>query len=373
MSRQRQTEANPGRDDKQLASSTARKALENKLAAHELTGRKLASATAALLRQMAARDRQDEGRRVVEQDLHDVQARFESAFTSAPIGMALVDMQGAWLQVNDALCRILGRTRDELKETTLQAITHPEDIERDQASLHDLLAGAVPGYQVEKRYRHAWGHYLWVLLTVSLVRDQNGEPLYLVSQIQDISERKELATRMEYLIDHDFLTGLFNRRRFQEELTREVERKSRYGAKGGAHDRSRQLQGVNDDFGQGGDDLLKGVAGALRHRMRQTDVLARVGGDEFAVLLPETDADQAQIVAEGLVKALGRQVAVLGERTICITASIGVAVFADLRAVELLEFADLAMYEAKESGRNQVAMTDPTPSGRRRLDGASWS
>jgi len=80
-----------------------------------------------------------------------------------------------------------------------------------------------------------------------------------------------------------------------------------------------------------------------------------VGGDEFAMLLPETDADQAQIVAEGIVKTLGRHVAVLGEQTIHVTASVGVAVFDGLRAVEVLEFADLAMYQAKEAGRNRVA------------------
>jgi EAL domain-containing protein (putative c-di-GMP-specific phosphodiesterase class I) len=90
--------------------------------------------------------------------------------------------------------------------------------------------------------------------------------------------------------------------------------------------------------------------------MRQTDVLARVGGDEVAMRLPQTDADQAQLVADGIVKTVGRQVAVLGEQTIHITASVGVAPFDGLRAVEVLEFADLAMYEAKEAGRNRVAV-----------------
>jgi PAS domain S-box-containing protein len=101
-------------------------------------------------------------------------AHFASAFDSAPIGMALIDMEGRWLQVNDALCRITGYTRKELKATTLRAITHPDDVDRDADSLRDLLDGRVPSYQTEKRYRHAWGHHLWVLLTVSLVRDERG-------------------------------------------------------------------------------------------------------------------------------------------------------------------------------------------------------
>ena len=357
MSGPRQAKAEPGGDGERLGHDPARKALERELVKRELTERMLEAANLDLVRRMADRDLLDARRRIVEQDLHDVQARFETAFTSAPIGMALVDMQGRWLQVNDALCRIVGHTRDGLKATTLHAIAHPEDVDRDERSFCDLLCGNIPSYQVEKRYRHAFGHYLWVLLTVSLVRDPRGEPLYMLAQVQDISERKEAAERLEFLIDHDFLTGLFNRRRFQQEVAREAERMSRYGAKGAVLMIDLDnFKNVNDTFGhKAGDDLLRGVAGALRHRMRQTDVLARVGGDEFAMLLPETDADQAQLVAEGIVKTLGRQAAVLGDQTIPVTASVGVALFDGLRATEVLDFADLAMYEAKEAGRNRVA------------------
>jgi len=81
-------------------------------------------------------------------------------------------------------------------------------VDVDADSLRELLDGRIPSYQIEKRYRHAWGHYLWGLLTVSLVRDDQGKILYVVSQVQDISERREMAQRLEYLIDHDFLTGL---------------------------------------------------------------------------------------------------------------------------------------------------------------------
>jgi diguanylate cyclase (GGDEF)-like protein/PAS domain S-box-containing protein len=296
----------------------------------------------------------------------DHQARFESAFNSAPIGMALIDMSGRWLQVNDALCRITGRSRGELRGTTLQSITHPDDLDRDADSMCDLFDGKIPSCQIEKRYRHAWGHYIWMLVTVSLVRNDRGGPLYYVSQVQDISERKAQASRLEYLLEHDFLTGLFNRRRFQQELAHEAERVARYGANGAVLMIDLDnFKDVNDGFGhKAGDDLLKGVAGALNHRVRRTDVVARVGGDEFAMLLPETGADQAVIVAQGIVKALGRQVAVLGEQSIHITASVGVALFDGLSAANVLEFADLAMYEAKQSGRNRVAMYRPGGSHR---------
>ena len=290
--------------------------------------------------------------------LHEEHARFESAFANAPIGMALVDLEGHCLQVNDALCRITGHSRAAFKATTLRALTHPEDVDLDADSLRALLDGGIPSYQVEKRYRHAWGHYLWGLLTVSLVRDDQGNILYIVSQVQDISERRELAQRLEYLIDHDFLTGLANRRRFEQELSREAERVARYGAPGAVLvidlDNFKE---VNDAFGHmAGDDLLKGVAGAVKHRIRQTDLLARIGGDEFGVLLPQADADQAQIAADGIVKALGRHVAVLGDQSIRVTASVGLAMFGRLSAAEVLACADVAMYEAKQAGRNRFAL-----------------
>lgn len=308
-------------------------------------------------------------RKATERSLREVHARFESAFDAAPIGMALVDMGGRWLQVNDALCRISGYSRGQLTATTLRAITHRDDLDVDADSLGELLAGHVPSYQVEKRCRHAWGHHFWVLLTVSLVRGDGGEPLHFITQVQDISERREMAARLEYLVDHDFLTGLFNRRRFERELDLEVERVARYGGAGALLliDLD-NFKDVNDAFGhKAGDDLLKGISGALRHRVRQNDVLARIGGDEFAVLLPQADAEQAQIAGNGIVKTLGQQVAVLGDQSIHTTASVGVALFDGLSAAELLAYADLAMYEAKQAGRNRLAMHRPGGGRRERV------
>jgi diguanylate cyclase (GGDEF)-like protein/PAS domain S-box-containing protein len=332
--------------------------------------KKLAAAGAERRGRIAEGRRLESERRAARRGLHEVRARFESAFDHAPIGMALVDMKGRWLQVNDALCRITGHTRAALKATTLPALTHPEDVDIDADPLRELLEGRIPSYQVEKRYRHAWGHYVWGQLTASLVRDDQGQPLYVVSQVQDISERKELAQRLEYLIDHDFLTGLANRRRFEQEVVREAERVARYGAPGAVLvidlDNFKE---VNDTFGHmAGDDLLKGVAGAVRHRIRQTDLLARIGGDEFGVLLPQADSDQAQVVADGIVKALGRHVAVLGDQSIRVTASVGLAMFDGLSPAELMACADLAMYEAKQAGRNRFALYNP---GRGRHEPAS--
>src|SRR5207245_1255311 len=121
---------------------------------------------------------------------------FEHAFAHAAIGMALVDMEGRFLRVNEALCRITGHTPEHLEHRSLRELSHPPDVDLDADLIVRLVDGDLPSYQIEKRYAHADGHELWVLLTVSLVRDDRQRPLYFISQVQDISERKELERRL---------------------------------------------------------------------------------------------------------------------------------------------------------------------------------
>jgi len=282
----------------------------------------------------------------------------EHAFAEAAIGMALVDMDGRFLRVNEALCRITGYSREQLEARSLRGLSHPADADLDAAEILRLVSGDLPSYQVERRYLHAEGHELWGLLTVSLVRDDRHQPLYLISQLQDISERKGLERRLAHLVDHDFLTGLLNGRRFQQMLAQEVEVASRYGG-GGAlllldldH-----FKDVNDQFGhKAGDDLLKTVAIELRGRIRSTDILARLGGDEFGIVLRHADEERAQVVAQGIVRAVARHTATLGEQRIAVTASVGIATFGYHTDVEILAGADMAMYDAKAGGRNGFAV-----------------
>jgi PAS domain S-box-containing protein len=138
--------------------------------------------------------------------------RFESAFNNAPIGMALIDMDGRWLQVNNALCRMTGHAESKLRTETLRSFTHPDDINLDLPLLRQLLDGEIASYQIEKRCLCASGQFIRVMITVSLVRDEGGRALYQIMQFQDISERMELAGRLEYLVDHDYLTfGAFQK------------------------------------------------------------------------------------------------------------------------------------------------------------------
>ena len=142
-------------------------------------------------------------RKAVEDALSVSQQRFSSAFSTAPQGMALVSPQGQWLEVNDELCRMLGYRRAELLQLDFQSLTHPDDLQNDQHSLEELLAGRINAYQLEKRYLDRQGRALWVLLSVALVRDSQGQPVHFVVQIQDFSERVEaeraIREREDYL------------------------------------------------------------------------------------------------------------------------------------------------------------------------------
>ena len=126
--------------------------------------------------------------RLAEQRLRLSEEQFRSAFETAAHGMALLSAEGRWLRVNTALCDMVGYTERELLTTDFQTITHPEDLATDLDFVRQLLAGQIRSYQMQKRYLHKDGHTIWILLSVSLVRDDTGRPLHFVSQIIDMTE-----------------------------------------------------------------------------------------------------------------------------------------------------------------------------------------
>jgi len=122
--------------------------------------------------------------------------QFRSAFENATIGMALVSLNGNWVKVNQVICDLLGYTREELTTLTFQQITHPDDLEHDTGMVTKVLAGEINNYQIEKRYIHKKGNIVWALLSVSLVRDNNGLPLHFVSQIENITLRRSAEKKL---------------------------------------------------------------------------------------------------------------------------------------------------------------------------------
>jgi PAS domain S-box-containing protein len=134
-----------------------------------------------------------------EEELWEATDRFSGAFDYAAIGMALVGTDGSFLQANRALCELTGYSRQELLAKTFQDITHPDDLETDLGYVRQMLNGEIDTYQMEKRYFRADGSLVWILLSVSLVHDSIGNPLYFVSQIQDITPRKIAEQEREAL------------------------------------------------------------------------------------------------------------------------------------------------------------------------------
>ena len=140
--------------------------------------------------------------------LLESETRFRNAFDSAAIGMAIVSLDGQWLQINLPLCQMLGYTEAELKKLTFQDITHPDDLEANVGYMEQVLRGEIPVYQMEKRYFHKDGHVVWALLNVSMVRGMDGAPLHFVTQAQDITARKQ--TELELAANRRFLADLID-------------------------------------------------------------------------------------------------------------------------------------------------------------------
>jgi diguanylate cyclase (GGDEF)-like protein/PAS domain S-box-containing protein len=294
-------------------------------------------------------------RRRVEAALKESEQRFRRSFDDAAVGMALVETDGRFLRVNRSLCEILGYPERELLEKTFQEITHPDDLEVDVEHLRRLLARKIRTYQTEKRYLHQDGHVVWALLSVSVVHDEEGEPLYFVSQIQNVSERKALEESLRHQGLHDLLTGLPNRHLFLERLGHALARTGRR--------RGRRVavlfmdlddfKIVNDSLGhEMGDRLLVAVGERLKGCLRPEDTLARFGGDEFVVLLEDVEGpDEPVRVAERITHKL-RDPFVLDGRELYARTSIGIAM-GEVRTKDpddLLRDADTAMYRSKDQG-----------------------
>jgi diguanylate cyclase (GGDEF)-like protein/PAS domain S-box-containing protein len=411
---------------------------------------------------------------------------FETAFSQAPIGMALIALDGRWLKVNRALCAITGWPESELIQRPFQEITHPEDVAADDKLIELLIAGEIPGYQFEKRYVTRGGAEIWTEMSVSLARDPHGAPQHFIIQVEDISARKEAQRRLqeaeaearaerdhattiisaigegyvltmdseikavnealcvltgfsaaeligvrppypfwppeeslviaaivadvmgslggtheltlmrangerfeaeitarpareengralgfvstlrdvsvqkrqqrelERLARTDSLTQLANRHVLQEALAREAARRSGHGQLLALVVLDLDLfKQVNDAFGHpAGDAVLIEVARRLQSTVRAGEVLARVGGEEFAWLLPACDAEEAVAAADRARAAIASEP--FG-RAGKLTMSAGVGLVSTPSDGDALyRMADRALYEAKQSGRNRT-------------------
>ena len=311
-------------------------------------------------------------------DLHAAEERFRGAFERAPVGMALSDLSGRYLQVNDAMCQITGFGRRELMATSLETLMPADAVSGRDDSLAQLLSGQIDHHHRERRYLTANGEPAWISVHATVLRDHAGRPAQVLTQLIDVTERHELESQLRHLTDHDPLTGWLNRRGLEAELAEHVAHVNRNGPRGALlvldldH-----FKAVNDTLGhEAGDQLIAAVAARLTRRLGPRDVVARLGGDEFAILLRDAGPDSAQEIARGIVRDIRDRALILkGQALRHVTASIGITMFRQGlgSGQEILSDADLAMYDAKEAGRDRTSLYRPDGlDGRRMKARLAW-
>jgi len=305
--------------------------------------------------------------------------RFLLAFDAAPIGMLMIDRDATVILANDAAAVMTGHRRDELVTTHAADRFHPEDWPIVADALTALFDGGPAPGTVEARYLRIDGEIRWEELHLSVIEWHDGVPARLLVQTLDVTDRREASTKLHYLADHDPLTGLLNRRSFEQALREHQGRVADHGP-GGAllvldldH-----FKYVNDSLGHhAGDQLIRSVAEVLSATLTDRATVARLGGDEFAVLLPTGGPMEARVVAQTLIDAVGETMVQLrGGSRRKVTTSVGIALFdgATTSADDMLVSADLAMYDAKEDGRNRWALASHSDvtNRRRTRSRVSW-
>jgi diguanylate cyclase (GGDEF)-like protein/PAS domain S-box-containing protein len=310
--------------------------------------------------QESVRQAEVSARRQVESALRSSEARFRAVFANARIGIGLADMSGRIVDANQAFASMLGYTIGEFCQLHVSDFVYPDDAAGMWQTYQEIIAGRRDYAQLEKRYRHRDGSIVWTNLTVSLIRDARGAPQYTVAMVEDISGRRQLQERLRYQAMHDPLTQLPNRALFQERLAAALARST--GRVGVCYLDLDGFKMVNDRLGHDiGDDLLVAVAarldGCLCDRRR---LVARMGGDEFVVLVEDPRPDELPGIAEAILSTLSAPFTVAGHE-LSVSASIGLVdcELGSMTAAELLKAADVTLYWAKSDGRGRWARFDP--------------
>jgi diguanylate cyclase (GGDEF)-like protein/PAS domain S-box-containing protein len=293
---------------------------------------------------------------------------FRVAFDNAPIGMSMISLTpgtaGQYLRANAAFCAMLGYSPDELAGRTMAECTHPGDIETDLRRFQGVLQGRVTQLAFDKRFRAKDGSTVYAWLTSSVAVGPDGDALYLITHALDVTERRKEQAELERLALTDTLTGLANRALLTDRLDQALARLQRVeGSCALLLLDIDRFKLVNDSLGhQVGDALLIEVAARLQALSRADATVARLGGDEFVVLIEGiTHLDDLHAIVARLLETLRRPYVLAGrDEPFVATASIGVAVAStpDRSHSDLYREADLALYRAKDDGRDQYALFD---------------
>lgn len=304
---------------------------------------------------------------VVAQALHASEARFRAVFEGAAIGIGIADLEGNVLQVNGALLRMFGGSEQAVRGRKVMEWAHPEDAPQTWRLYEELVRGDREHYHVEKAFNRSDGTVLWTNLTVSLLRDADGDPQYQLALMEDTTERRLLNLRLRYEATHDALTGLPNRTLFFERLEKALAagEGQRFGL---CYLDLDGFKTVNDSLGHSaGDRLLVEVADRLQScATAPGEMVARLGGDEFVALTtgPGTQREVDEL-ADRIMNALVTPISVDG-RELMVRGSIGIVEgpAGERTPAEVLRSADITMYRAKSAGGNRFELADPEADAR---------
>ncbi|MDT7789804.1 MAG: hypothetical protein QOF58_8223 [Pseudonocardiales bacterium] len=299
----------------------------------------------------------------VERTLKVSQARFREVFDSAALGIVITDLDGRCVEANDALAEIVGlESGADLNDRELTDFYHPEDLAALGASYRQVREGHLDRFRDQRKLIRVDGEPVWVYLAVSLLRDADGKPTHHVTMVEDISELHLLQRSLDHQLLHDSLTGLSNRQHFVTQVERRVPNDpiTLY------HLGLDAFSVVNNGLGhETGDKLLKIVAARLgKLAGEKKAVLARIGGDEFAMM---TISDNVTATVEEIQEVLTEPTFV-DDHGIALSASIGVVdrPAAFTTTAELMRCANAALRQAKARGKRQWALHDPHDDARRR-------
>ncbi|HEV3267630.1 MAG TPA: EAL domain-containing protein [Acidimicrobiales bacterium] len=284
--------------------------------------------------------------------------RFRLAFEDNMAPMVFTSEKGLLFAVNDAFCDIVGRTREELLGFDSKVFTFPEDIGVTEEVYRRVTSGEIDRIRYVKRFQHKDGRTVAAEVSMSPARDENGETLYFVSSVRDITEERALTAQLSHQALHDPLTGLANRALFDDRLAQAHARVARQGGLGAVLIVDLDdFKTVNDTHGHlVGDQLLIAVSRRFEEVTRASDTICRFGGDEFLYLAEGLNSpEEAENVAARLLNTLVEPFSFAGAM-IDQHASVGLAVW-DKRSrsmTEVVQNADVALYESKRQGKGHV-------------------
>lgn len=298
-------------------------------------------------------------KKTAEDALRRSEQRFRTAMESAPTGMAVVSLDRGFVEVNPALCRLLGRSETWLIGHALGDVLDPVDDALDHRLREDLLRGGAQSLTGDHQMIHADGRRLLVEQSVGLLRDPEGRPSGFVSQFADVTEARQARDQLRFLATHDSLTELLNRRELVARVSGILCQTPRRGESIGILfiDLDR-LKPINDTYGHAvGDEVIITVARRLRDHVRASDIVARFGGDEFVVVLPAVHSpDDVERISEVLHEAV-RQPIHHESADIRTSMSVGAVVVEPGSDPNVaLRQADEALYSAKRQGRDRTVV-----------------